>query len=198
MKRTPLILASQSPRRKSLLSEARVEFEVIPANVDEEDDSALTPEENVRALARTKALQVAARHRGRYVLGADTLVALGDDIIGKPVDRDDASRILMRLGGKTHRVITGFALALPDGSVVCDSVTSRVLIKPLDPQMISDYIETGEPMDKAGAYAIQGEGRRLVAGYEGSYDNIVGLPVAEVLRMLEERGCPLRSKDASA
>ncbi len=183
-----LILASKSPRRTELLTKAGIAFEVIPAEVDEVTDPALSIQENIKALAQLKAQSVANNHRTAYVLGADTVVVLENRIIGKPEDWEDAKRILTSLSGKTHQVITGFALVTPSAGIVSDCVTSVVSFHALTQQTIADYIDTGEPMDKAGAYAIQGIGKKLVAGYEGSYNNIVGLPVDEVLCCLKTAG----------
>lgn len=186
-----LILASQSPRRRDLLKEAGVPFETVPADIEEVTDPGLSPEANVTALAQAKARAVAEKHPRRFVLGADTIVVVGDDILGKPQDRVDARSMLSRLSGREHRVITGFAIVSPDGGGITEAVTSTVSMKPLTEEMIERYLDTGEPMDKAGAYAIQGKGNALIAGFEGSYNNIVGLPVAEVLTKLGGAGFPL-------
>ncbi len=183
-----LILASQSPRRRDLLTEVGMKFDVVPADIDEITDSALSPADNAIAIATAKARQVAERYPARFVLGADTVVVLGNEILGKPRDHDDALRILSLLAGKTHQVITGIALVSPEGATHAEAVTSQVTLKPLDRETIEQYISTGEPMDKAGAYAIQGAGNALIAGYEGSYSNIVGLPVDTVLNQLRHAG----------
>lgn len=183
-----LILASKSPRRSELLTEAGIAFQVIPADVEEVTNSALSIQENIKALAALKAQWVAKNHPDDFVLGADTVVISDDQIIGKPHDRGDAQRILTHLSGRTHQVVTGFALIAPASKVRSDTVTSSVTFHSLTQQVITDYINTGEPMDKAGAYAIQGLGKKLVAGYEGSYTNIVGLPVDEVMRCLKSAG----------
>lgn len=183
-----LILASQSPRRSELLIQAGIAFEVIPADVKEVTNTALSIHENIKALAALKAQWVAKNHPDDYVLGADTVVVSDDQIIGKPHDREDAQRILTHLSGKTHQVVTGFALITPASKIFSDTVTSGVTFHSLTQQVIADYIKTSEPMDKAGAYAIQGLGKKLVAGYEGSYTNIVGLPVDEVIHCLKSAG----------
>ena len=183
-----LILASKSPRRSELLTQAGISFQVIPADVEEVTNPALSIKENIKALATLKAQWVANNHPDDYVLGADTVVISDDQIIGKPHDREDAQRILTSLSGKAHQVVTGFALITPASEIFSDTVTSLVTFHSLTQQVITDYIKTGEPMDKAGAYAIQGLGKKLVAGYEGSYTNIVGLPVEEVMRCLKSAG----------
>lgn len=183
-----LILASQSPRRKDLLNKAGLEFDVIPADVDENPDPARSVEDNIKRLASQKAEAVGKNHPEAWVLGADTVVVLDGKIIGKPLDRYDAQRILNELSGKTHQVITGFSLRVPGGKTISETVTSTVSFHPLNENTIEDYIQTGEPMDKAGAYAIQGIGKNLVAGFTGSYSNIVGLPVDEVLVCLKNAG----------
>ena len=185
---TRLILASQSPRRRDLLEEAGVLFDVVPADIEEVTDPGLSPADNVTALAAAKARRVAEDRPGRFVLGADTIVVLDNEILGKPRDREDARAMLSRLAGNTHHVITGFAIVTPEGRVLTEAVTSSVTMKPVTAATIETYLDTGEPMDKAGAYAIQGQGNALIAGYEGSYHNIVGLPVEEVLTQLRGAG----------
>ncbi|MCA9483800.1 MAG: septum formation protein Maf [Nitrospina sp.] len=185
---TRLILASQSPRRRDLLEEAGVPFDVLPADIEEVTDPGLSPADNVTALAAAKARRVAEDRPGRFVLGADTIVVLDNEILGKPRDREDARAMLSRLAGNTHHVITGFAIVTPEGRVLTEAVTSSVTMKPVTAATIETYLDTGEPMDKAGAYAIQGQGNALIAGYEGSYHNIVGLPVEEVLTQLRGAG----------
>ena len=185
---TRLILASQSPRRRDLLEEAGVPFDVLPADIEEVTAPGLSPADNVTALAAAKARRVAEDRPGRFVLGADTIVVLDNEILGKPRDREDARAMLSRLAGNTHHVITGFAIVTPEGRVLTEAVTSSVTMKPVTAATIETYLDTGEPMDKAGAYAIQGQGNALIAGYEGSYHNIVGLPVEEVLTQLRGAG----------
>ncbi len=183
-----LILASQSPRRVDLLRELGLDFDIIPASITESTVAEDNPEENAIRLAREKAQWVAERHAGRFVLGADTIVVLGKTLIGKPRDEQDALQILQRLGGETHQVITGIALFCPDGTHRAQAVTSTVHIKSCDESTLLSYIATGEPMDKAGAYAIQGEGSFLVDHWAGSWSNIVGLPQEAVVPLLHEAG----------
>ncbi len=181
-----LILASQSPRRIELLKQILPDFEVLPSQVEEKIRSDLSPQDNALLLAREKALEVARRRPGHWVLGADTLVVLEDTLLGKPVDGSDARAILKRLSGRAHQVITGVALV--NDSVLQEAAVSHVVLHPLTEKQIDDYINTGEPLDKAGAYAIQGKGRAVVASYSGSYSNIVGLPLETVRRLLEKAG----------
>jgi septum formation protein len=181
-----IILASQSPRRIELLRQITTRFEVIPSAIEEIIDPQRTPLENAVDLAVQKAQWVARKHKGRLVLGADTLVVLDGDVIGKPADRNDALRILRRLSGREHQVITGVAIV--NDSIFKDAAVSTVCVKPLTDEEISRYVDTGEPMDKAGAYAIQGEGAFMVSRYQGSFTNIVGLPVETVRDLLRKSG----------
>jgi septum formation protein len=181
----PVILASQSPRRIELLKQLVPEFTVMPSAVEEIVDSGQTPEENAVRLAEMKARSVARAHPGHLVIGADTVVAEGGDIIGKPQNAPDARSILKRLSGREHRVITGVAV-LCQGRAFRDAAVSRVVFHRLTEKEIADYVATGEPMDKAGAYAIQGAGAALVESHHGSYSNIVGLPIETLARLLDE------------
>jgi septum formation protein len=180
-----IILASKSPRRAEILESMGLKFRIVPSLADEVIRDDLTPLENARVLAEAKALAVSSLHPEIFVLGADTLVILGDEIIGKPRDKNHAIEILRLLSGKTHNVATGIAVAKGD-VVVGQTVVSQVTFNPLTDDQIADYVATGEPMDKAGAYAIQGIGKALTAGYEGSWSNIVGLPVDETRSLLNK------------
>jgi septum formation protein len=173
--RIPVILASQSPRRIELLKTIIKNFRVIPSKTDELCDINLSPEENAILLGRNKATCVAKYHPHNLVIGADTLVALENRIIGKPSDINNARQILMQLSGKEHKVITGITVI--HSQIYSAASISNVRIKELTPNEINFYVESGEPMDKAGAYAIQGEGSIFVESYTGSYSNIVGLPM---------------------
>lgn len=181
----PLVLASASPRRRDLLTREDVRFEVIPADIPEEMQSDEAPAAFALRLAGEKALAVARRlgpHPPRWVLGADTIVVIDDDVLGKPTDAADAEQLLARLVGRTHSVITAFTLVQSDDCVLhSDWLESRVTMRAADAEEIRDYVATGEPMDKAGAYAVQGIGGTLVEKVAGSMDNVIGLPVAEVL-----------------
>ena len=193
--RTPrLILASQSPRRQELLKILNLPFEVIPSGVDETTAPAdLAPASLARWLAEQKAKDLAARCPEAFVIGADTIVVLGEEVMGKPVDPDDARRMLRALAGHIHRVITGIAVRR-DGAeplLLSDAVETEVSFRPLTDNEIEAYLLTGEPMDKAGAYAIQGCAALFVAAVRGDYPNIVGLPLARLAEMLRSVGFPI-------
>ena len=180
----PVILASQSPRRIELLKTVIENFRVVPSKIDEICDTVLSPEENAILLGRKKAAWVAKHHPHHLVIGADTLVVLEDKIMGKPTDVENAHHLLRQLSGQEHKVITGVAVV---HSKIFSAVSiSHVRIKALTPDEINSYVESGEPMDKAGAYAIQGEGSFLIENYSGSYSNIIGLPM-DLLRDLLQK-----------
>jgi septum formation protein len=187
-----LVLGSGSPRRRELLARARVPFEVLPADIEESRRPGETPGALAERLAREKALEVARRlgeEPARLVLGADTIVVIDDEVLGKPADAEDAVRLLRRLTGRTHRVLTGVAVvATADLSVRSLVVTSRVAMRSATEAEIRRYVAGGEPLDKAGAYAAQGDGRKLIAGIEGSETNVIGLPIDETLALLHEAG----------
>jgi nucleoside triphosphate pyrophosphatase len=194
---TPLLtLASASPRRLELLRQAGVTFTVVPSRIDEHVRPGEAPEVYALRVAREKATDVTVRQPGNWVLGADTIVAIDNTILGKPRDEADGLRMLHSLSGRTHRVMTAFVLLDPDGQMYASQViTSRVLFKPLSDEQIHEYLATGEPFDKAGAYAVQGIGAALVEKVEGSYTNVVGLPLDEVLAVLHSAGL-YHDKDA--
>jgi septum formation protein len=179
-----LILASGSPRRRELLSRARIDFEVVQSGLDEVREAHESAREYALRMARDKALAVSTQHPYRDVLAADTVVECEGAILEKPVDAADATRMLNALSGRTHTVVTAFAIALDGKIVASDAVTSRVTFRTLSADEIGDYIATGEPFDKAGAYGIQGIGGGFIAHVEGSRDNVMGLPTAEVLAAL--------------
>jgi septum formation protein len=193
-----LVLASASPRRQELLRNARVPFTVQPADIDESPLAGESPRDCAERLARGKALAVFQSRPRDYVLGADTIVVVDDTILGKPGDSDDAARMLRMLSGRRHEVITGVCVVAPvasgqwpvasDGDALTASESTLVTFCELSDKEIRDYVATGEPMDKAGAYAIQGVASRWIPRIEGDYSNVVGLPVALVYRMLRERG----------
>lgn len=185
---SPLVLASASPRRKRLLEQARIPFLAEPADISEEHEGA-GPAATARRLAGEKAREVCKRLAGRWILGADTVVVLEDAVLGKPRDQADAIAMLERLGGRDHRVVTGFSILSPSGREVhCESVSTVVQFRPLQEREIEGYVATGEPFGKAGSYAIQGIGAFLVASISGSYTNVVGLPLCAVIRALLETG----------
>lgn len=177
-----LVLASQSPRRHQILSRAGIPFVVRPANIDEAKLTNEAPGEHVRRLAREKA-EAAAAGPGEVVLAADTVVVIDGQLLGKPVDVEDAVRMLRRLSGKEHQVMTGICL-LRSEEVIVDSETTRVRFISLTEREISDYAGTGEPIGKAGAYAVQGLASKFIDRIEGCYFNVVGLPVALVYKYL--------------
>jgi septum formation protein len=189
-----LVLASASPRRADLLRSAGIPFDLgEPPGVDESPPSGASPEEVARGVAVRKARRGAERHPGRVVLAADTVVsvrdvALGDDLLGKPRDAEEAVRTLLRLSGRAHRVATGVAVASPSGRVVSGFEVATVRFRPLDEGEVRRYVATGEPLDKAGAYAIQGGAAPFVERLEGEVDTVVGLPVALLRRLLREAG----------
>ena len=185
----PLILASQSPRRVELLKKIIKNFLVIPSGIDEVCSSILSPEENAIILSRKKADWVANRYPHHWVIGADTLVVLENEIIGKPTNLDDAHKILKQLSGRKHKVITGVTVV--HSETLSAAIVSQVNIKTLNNNEIASYINSGESMDKAGAYAIQGKGASVVKNYEGSYSNIVGLPIDALKDLLQKSGFPL-------
>lgn len=179
-----LILASASPRRQELLSLITKDFEIIAADVDESLAENVPPAEVVEMLALKKAKAVAALRPEAVIIGADTVVAIDGEILGKPVDEDDAKRMLKRLSGRTHLVLTGICIISRDFCEVFSQSTEVEFLK-LDEREIKDYIASGEPMDKAGAYGIQGGAALFVAGIRGDYYNVMGLPVAELNRRLQ-------------
>ena len=192
-----LILASTSPRRAEVLRNAAIPFDAVPANVDEVRRPNEAAEELVSRLAEAKARSAAARAASSagptLVVGADTAVVVDGVVLGKPASAEDARDMLRRLSGRTHGVITGLAvIRLPDGATRAERETTLVTFAPLSEQEIEDYVASGEPFDKAGAYAIQGRGGRFVTCVEGCYFNVVGLPLARLYRILREFGWPGR------
>jgi len=184
-----LILASGSPRRAELLRRIGLDFDIIPSPVEETPGKGEMPRDCSIRLAEAKARHVALAHSGRWVIGADTIVVLDGQMFGKPDGLDDARRMLRRLSGRTHRVITGFSVVREDKGVAeSRAVETEVDVKPLSEREIEGYLATGEPSGKAGAYAIQGVGAFMVTSIRGSYTNVVGLPVCELLGLLEDLG----------
>jgi len=185
----PIVLASASPRRRELLGLLDVEFLVENSGVPEETDSAESSADSAERLARAKAAAVASRFPDALVLGADTVVVAGREILGKPVDAEDARRMLRLLRNRWHFVITGLALIdSGKGRITARSVETGVRMADYSEPEIEAYVCSGEPFDKAGSYAIQGLGGRLVERIQGCYTNVVGLPVCEVAEMLREFG----------
>ncbi len=181
-----LILASASPRRQRLLREAGFEFESRAPDVDETPLAGEGPGTMAERLARAKTGAVEARD-DRVVLGADTVVVIGDLTLGKPRDSAEAREMLRRLAGNTHRVLTGYALRC--GDEICSGVEeSRVRLRAIEPSEVPAYVATGEPLDKAGGYALQGDAARFVESIEGSRSNVIGLPIEVVLPLLARFG----------
>lgn len=183
--RSRLILASKSPRRRKLLEQAGLTFSVIPSDFDEDTVALSNPDSDVVRLAESKALDISQKHPDAWVIGADTIVLVGRKILGKPAGAKEAFEMLQRLSGKTHRVLTGYCICCKKKNrIFSEAVKTDVRFKKLTDAEINWYIQTGEPFDKAGGYAIQGIGSFLVRGINGSYTNVVGLPVCEVMAFL--------------
>jgi len=183
--KTKIILASQSPRRRYLLERAGLRFSVIPSEFDESSIPMSPPDDYVRSLATEKARDIAHRYPDNWVIGADTIVVVENRVLGKPASSAEARDMLLRLSGRTHYVLTGFCVCRLSGAkLFAETVRTEVLFKELTSAEIDWYIQTGEPFDKAGAYAIQGIGTFLVRRINGSYTNVVGLPVCEVIEIL--------------
>jgi septum formation protein len=180
-----LVLASASPRRQELLRSAGIRFEVQPAHIGEAALLGESAKNCAERLAREKALAVAKERPQDVVLGADTVVVVDGEILGKPLDAADAVRMLRMLSGREHQVITGVCVVANGQSSVANETTA-VTMSEISENEIADYVATGEPMDKAGAYAIQGVASRWIPRIEGDYSNVVGLPVALVWRMLRD------------
>jgi septum formation protein len=182
-----LILASASPRRRELMSYLQLPYTVVPSQIPEEPVTDMRPAEVARHLARAKAEVVGTLHPDCAVIAADTVVAIDDTILGKPVDAADALRMLQLLAGRWHEVTTGVAV-WRDGHVWQDAVTARVYMRAADEAELRAYVATGEPMDKAGAYAIQGLGASLVDRVDGCYLTVVGFPLCAAGRLLAAAG----------
>ena len=182
--RVPIVLASSSPRRRELLASAGIDVVVEAVDIDERQRLGELAEVYVERLAREKASAGLARHRDAVVIGADTAVVIDGEVLGKPADAADARRMLRQLAGRTHAVLTGVAVASEAG-VRAVVERTEVAVREIEDAELSWYVASGEPMDKAGAYAIQGLASRFVTRIEGSYSNVVGLPVATVVGLLK-------------
>jgi len=184
-----LILASMSPRRSELLRQVGLEFEVVPSGVEEDFVRGESPQEHVIRLAQAKVRGAAGRYPERWVIAADTIVCINGSILGKPNNRQEALEMLRCLSGQEHWVLTGFAVShLSKGKADQEAVQTAVKMKNLTPAEMEWYIQTGEPFDKAGGYAIQGIGSFMIESIRGSYTNVVGLPLCELIQMLEGLG----------
>lgn len=184
----PLILASSSPRRRELLTAIGVPFRVIPSEIPENVSPGEDPISHVKRLSRAKAEHVGKKYPGTWILGADTIVVIDGIVLGKPSDAQEAAGMLSRLAGRRHEVFTGYSILNSDRpeQELLRCVRSVVTIRRMTEREIKAYIETGEPMDKAGSYAIQGVGSAIVKRVQGSYTNVVGLPLCEVARDLQQ------------
>lgn len=193
----PLVLASASPRRSDLLRQLGLSHEVLPAHVDETPGPDETPGGHVERLARDKARAVAALRPDALVLAGDTVVVAHGRILGKPTHREDAVAMLMALAGREHQVLSGLALAVPGASGALHSRVdaTEVRFRDFDEAEARAYVSTGEPMDKAGAYGIQGRGGALVTGITGDYTTVVGLPLSGLVELLHVAGWTLRAGD---
>ena len=180
-----IILASASPRRKYLLEQAGLRFSVVPSQFDESAVAPTTPADTVKTLAEAKADEVSRRFVDSWIIGADTIVSIDGNMLGKPGSEQQAAMMLRQLSGRTHQVFTGFSICCRTKQRrFTDTAITDVVFKDLSAEEIQWYIQTKEPFDKAGAYAIQGLGTFLVRRIEGSYTNVVGLPVCEVIEYL--------------
>ncbi len=189
-----LVLASASPRRRELLQQIGLNFQVIPSLAEEQILTGETPEEHVVRLSLDKASEVANREKilGRWFIGSDTIVLCDNQILGKPRDNEHAGEMLKQLSGREHRVLSGYAVIdRHTGEQRSEAVSTKVWFRQLTEGEITGYIATGEPADKAGAYAIQGLGICFVARIEGSYTNVVGLPLCKLTLAMKELGVPL-------
>ncbi len=185
----PLILASSSPRRQAYLTELGIRFNVKAAEIDEQPLEREFPRQFVERMAVEKAGLVAEHYPGRWVVAADTVVSFEDTILGKPEDKKMAVSMLLRLAGRKHQVQTGICLKCKNKNVIDTfSIVTEVCFAPFGRQFAENYVETGESLDKAGAYAIQGLGALFVRSIKGSYTNVVGLPLHELLTILEKHG----------
>lgn len=186
----PVILASASPRRRELLERAGLEFQITHSPAEEIHDASIAPEKLCEMNAALKAEAVAAIRPDGIVIGADTLVFIDGEPLGKPADLDEARAMLRRLAGRVHSVCTGVCVIFPDGRRELFHDTTVVTFQPLDDAAIEDYLTVANPLDKAGAYGIQEYGERIIAGISGSFENVMGLPVEMVMEALSrETGC---------
>lgn len=179
-----MILASQSPRRRELLSLITADFRVIPAKGEEILPDGIAPSEAVVLLSRQKAAEIYREYKNETIIASDTVVAIDGKILGKPTDEADAAAMLRLLSGRTHSVFTGVCIIAPDGSEKSFAEETTVEFWPLSDELIEDYVKSGEPMDKAGAYGIQDSGALLVKRINGDYYNVMGLPVGRLYREL--------------
>lgn len=182
-----VILASKSPRRIQFLTEMGLKFKIEPSNIDELNfiHENLPPEKIAKKIALEKAKSVAKNKKEGIIIGADTIVVLDDEILGKPQDKKDAIRMLKKLSNSTHKVITGLAIININKKTLIDSVTTLVTMRKIDENEIIDYVESKEPLDAAGAYKIQEKGYKFIKKIDGDYENVIGLPVNKFKEMLK-------------
>lgn len=186
--KTKLILASASPRRRDILNQAGLNFDVIPSNIGEDRRPHEPPKTYVKRLACEKAMHIKSAD-GNYCLGADTIVVLGTQILGKPENAQEAFSHLKKLNGNTHKVLTGFCLLkIPGQIIVNDFEESLVTFRRMTDDEIKTYIQTGEPMDKAGAYALQGAGEKFIERVLGLHSNVIGLPIEKLVPFFKKEG----------
>lgn len=184
-----LILASSSPRRYELLRQLGLDFEVIPSKIEEEFIPGESPRKHVIRLAEAKALDVGDQYPDAWVIGADTIVYVGGTVLGKPKSREEALEMLRRLSGKVHQVFTGISVChIQKEKSEREAVETKVRVKPLSQVEMEWYVDTGEPFDKAGGYGIQGIGSFMIESITGSYTNVVGLPLCELMQILIRLG----------
>ena len=181
-----IILASASPRRKEILENTNIKFDIISSSIEELVLDGESPCQMVMRLAFEKGIDIASKHKSDLVISADTIVVLDDNVLGKPKDEEEARQMISNLSGRTHQVITGISLInLENNKKIIDYVVSNVKFKKLSKDDINDYIKTKESLDKAGAYGIQGYGAILVEEIQGDYFNIVGLPISKLSDLLK-------------
>jgi len=190
-----IVLASESPRRKMLLEKLNIAFQVVPSRLAELPPMGERPNSYAARMALEKAVKVGHFYPDHLVIGADTVVAIHDTILGKPKSHSEAVLMLSRLSGQVHEVWTGICVYhARSGTEIVKAVSTQVRFRELTQEEIDSYVQSGEPMDKAGAYAIQGRGKSLVRDLKGSYHNVIGLPTMELGRILEQIGVPIDSK----
>jgi len=187
-KRTKIILASTSPRRKALIGRIIKGFKIMPSNYEEDMSLKLEPKELAKTLAHGKAAKVAKRERG-IIIAADTFISLDNEVIGKPKSKKHAEEMLKKFSNKTHEVITGLAIINTETQEkILETDTTRITFRKITSKQIREYIATGEPMDKAGAYALQGIGGKLIEKIEGSRTGAIGLPLEKLSELLNKMG----------
>ncbi len=182
-----IILASGSPRRKDLLTDAGIKFDIDVSEYEEDMSLDLSPHELAKYLSLGKAETVAQRHKNAIIVAADTFVVLGNEVLGKPHTEEKAKEMLEKLSGQTHSIVTGFTIIDTEtGKIISEAQESKLYFREILPKEIDEYIATGEPLDKAGAYAIQGGGGKFVKKIDGDYTNIIGIPMEAFLEKLNQ------------